>query len=159
MRRRTFMTLSGGAAAGWPLDARCAGSNTNTSDRRRRTRLRRGLTETGYSEGRNVIIEYRWADGQNDRLPAMLGSRAERNCEAVHGRMIKVACRGPGLNVGCGEQYATSHLAPQHGQLAAAVPPIKPDPFFQVPTPEPFGSRLLAWPSVGCPYLPPPAHA
>ena len=66
-----------------------------------RTRLRRGLTETGYSEGRNVIIEYRWADGQNDRLPAMLGSRAERNCEAVHGRMIKVASRGPALNVGC----------------------------------------------------------
>src|SRR6266446_10285976 len=53
----------------------------------------------------------------------------------------------------------TSHLAPQHGQLAAAVPPIKLDPFFEVRTPEPFGSRLVAWPSVGCRYQPRPADA
>ncbi len=67
MRRRTFMTLIGGAAAAWPLDARCAGSNTNTSDRRPRTRLRRGLTETGYSEGPE----------RDHRIP--LGGRAERS--------------------------------------------------------------------------------
>src|SRR5260221_4788858 len=52
-----------------------------------------------------------------------------------------------------------SHLAPQHRQLAAAVPPIKLDPFFEVRTPEPFGSRLVAWPSVGSPYQPPSADA
>jgi putative tryptophan/tyrosine transport system substrate-binding protein len=80
VRRRLFITLLGGAAT-WPLAAHsqqpalpvvgslCGVSASEWADRF--AGFRRGLTETGFVEGRNVAIEYRWADGQFDRLPAM----------------------------------------------------------------------------------------
>src|SRR6516165_5613025 len=81
MRRRELITLLGGAAA-WPLAARAQQPpmpvvgvlssewpNAVTADRLRV--FREGLNDTGYFEGRNVIIEYRWAEGRNDRLPAL----------------------------------------------------------------------------------------
>jgi putative ABC transport system substrate-binding protein len=82
MRRRQFITLVGSAAAAWPLVARAQQSsmpvvgvlsgewpNAVTADRLRV--FREGLNDTGYFEGRNVIIEYRWAEGRYDRLPAL----------------------------------------------------------------------------------------
>jgi putative ABC transport system substrate-binding protein len=80
MRRRTFITLIGGAAA-WPVAGHaqqpaipvigllCGG--TPESDAYRLISFQRGLQEAGYSEGRNVTFEYRWAEQQYDRLPAL----------------------------------------------------------------------------------------
>ena len=82
MRRRDFIKVVAGSAMTWPLLARAQQPSTPvvgvlsaewpnavTADRLRA--FRQGLNDTGYVEGRNVMIEYRWAEGRNDRLPAL----------------------------------------------------------------------------------------
>jgi hypothetical protein len=90
MKRREFISLLGGAAAAWPLAAPAQqpmpavgflGSSSAAEWLPFVNAFQRGLKETGYAEGENFIIEYRWADGQYDRLPALPVSQAVAQVE------------------------------------------------------------------------------
>jgi putative tryptophan/tyrosine transport system substrate-binding protein len=120
MRRREFVGLLGGATL-WPLMARAQnpvpvvgflnGASSEAYVDRVRA-FREGLSESGYVEGRNLVVEYRWADGQYDRMPAMAADLVRR-------RVAVIAVSGPGVEA---VKTATSTIPVV---FIAAVDPVK----------------------------------
>jgi putative ABC transport system substrate-binding protein len=101
--RRDFLATLGGAAAAWPLAARAQqhampivgymSSRSAGDSSREVVAFRQALAETGYEEGRNVAIEFRWAHGQFDRLPAIAAELVRRPVAvlAAFGESARVA--------------------------------------------------------------------
>src|SRR6476620_1321672 len=92
MRRREFITLLGGVAVTWPLAANAQsktprigfmGNSTAALEANLVDAFRVGLREHGYEEGRNIVIEYRWADGKYERFPALVAELIAANVEVI----------------------------------------------------------------------------
>ena len=93
MRRREFIALVGGAAVAWPQAVRgqqtslpvigLLATGSPESDAARVVAVRQGLSDTGFVEGQNIVIEYRWAEGRNDRLSALVDDLVRRQVSVI----------------------------------------------------------------------------
>ena len=94
IRRREFVSLLGGAAATWPLAARAQpsakvyrigllGVTSQAEYGRLVDALRTGLRQLGYEEGKNIAVEYRWAEGRYDRLPELVAELVRLKVDVI----------------------------------------------------------------------------
>jgi ABC-type uncharacterized transport system substrate-binding protein len=103
MRRRAFITLLGGAAVGWPLAVRAQqpamravgflSGRSLATDKHLVVAFGRGLSEAGYVDGRDVTIDYTWAEGQLDRLPALATGLVRRQVSVIFAGGMDVKLR------------------------------------------------------------------
>ena len=105
IERRKFLATLGGAVAAWPIAARSQQAalpvvgylnpGSPESDASRLTGLRRGLSQTGFVEGRNLVIEYRWAGNRADRLPALAADLVQLRVAVIvsPGRVATLAAK------------------------------------------------------------------
>src|SRR4029434_6203517 len=106
--RRKFLATLGGAAAAWPITARAQQAAMPVVGFLRSTPaagfaytvdpFRQGLNDAGFVEGKNVAIEYRWADNQQDRLPRLAADLLRRQVAAIVGAGVPAAKAGKAHN-------------------------------------------------------------
>jgi putative ABC transport system substrate-binding protein len=101
MKRREFIAGLGSAAA-WPIAVRAQqqpvigvlGGESPAMEGWRVAAIREGLQQAGFTEGRNLAIEYRWAEGQSDRLPALAADLVRRQVSVIVAFERRGVCAG-----------------------------------------------------------------
>ena len=126
MRRREFITLLGGVAVTWPLAASAQsktprigfmGNSTAALEANLVDAFREGLRELGYEEGRNIVIEYRWANGKYDHFPVLVAELIAAKVEHCHCRHSRCA-RGKECDDNCAARHGGGRRPDRHGSCA-----------------------------------------